>query len=500
MSGLTYDSLGPGEPLPPIPGKEASYDVKFIENDEENPKNWSTTEVNFTIVLAAAIVFLSTWGSSVVAPAIVEITKEFQVGFVVATLCISLYVVGYAVGPVLWGPASEHYGRRPILLVGVFGFTVFSFASATAKDFQTLVITRFFTGAFGSSPLSVSPSMGVDCLNQNKLGAAMGIVISMVITGALISPVVASYITTSYLGWRWTEYITGIMGSFVLVISLFFLKETYPPRILAARAEVIRKETGNWAIAAPIERIGMDFRGIVRNLMLTPMIMLAVEPILLLVSLHLGFIYGILYLCLDAVPIIFETYGWPQENLFLPYLGMVVGDVLVVMCHLLYFEKRYNRLVAKSGKPFLPEERLQLMILSSILFPIGIFLMCWAGAYQVHWIVPTIGLSIIGFGLTGIFISAFTYIVSCYLTLSASAIAANTFVRSSFGCSFPLFARALFHNLGTQWAGTLLGCLAALLAVAPILFYWLGAELRTKSKFAINLESLQGKSVRHEKT
>jgi DHA1 family multidrug resistance protein-like MFS transporter len=67
---------------------------------------------------------------------------------------------------------------------------------------------------------------------------------------------------------------------------------------------------------------------------------------------------------------------------------------------------------------------------------------------------------------------------------AASAIAANTFVRSIFAASFPLFSRQMFDNMGIQWAGTLLGCVAVILVPIPIYFWFFGAKLRRKSQFA----------------
>jgi len=67
---------------------------------------------------------------------------------------------------------------------------------------------------------------------------------------------------------------------------------------------------------------------------------------------------------------------------------------------------------------------------------------------------------------------------------AASAIAANTFLRSLCGAGFPLFARYMIEGMGIQWAGTLLGCVALVLVPLPIIFYYRGAKLRERSKFA----------------
>ena len=90
----------------------------------------------------------------------------------------------------------------------------------------------------------------------------------------------------------------------------------------------------------------------------------------------------------------------------------------------------------------------------------------------------------IGFGIFTIFLSLLNYLVDAYLMFAASAIAANTFMRSLFGGIFPLFASYMYKGMGIQWANTMLGCVAALLVPMPVIFYLYGKKIRAKSKFA----------------
>lgn len=67
---------------------------------------------------------------------------------------------------------------------------------------------------------------------------------------------------------------------------------------------------------------------------------------------------------------------------------------------------------------------------------------------------------------------------------AASCIAANSLLRSMFGAGFPLFGDQMFNNLGIQWAGTLLGCLAAVMIPIPVVFYLYGEKIRGWSKIS----------------
>jgi hypothetical protein len=116
---------------------------------------------------------------------------------------------------------------------------------------------------------------------------------------------------------------------------------------------------------------------------------------------------------------------------------------------------------------------------------VGIFWFGWTGfTDDIHWIVPTLSGIFTGFGLMSIFLQALNYLVDAYLMFAASAIAGNTFLRSLCGAGFPLFARQMFDGMGIQYASTLLGCVAVVLAPIPFIFYRYGAKIRQRSKYA----------------
>ena len=94
------------------------------------------------------------------------------------------------------------------------------------------------------------------------------------------------------------------MGFVGLILSLVFLEETYPPIILVNKAADLRRRTKNWGIHAKQEEIEIDFRELMEKNLSRPMRMLFTEPIVLLLSIYLAFIYGLLYLFLTFYPIV----------------------------------------------------------------------------------------------------------------------------------------------------------------------------------------------------
>ncbi|KAK7203058.1 major facilitator superfamily domain-containing protein [Myxozyma melibiosi] len=489
-SGKPLPAFGGGKPYPPLVGNREAYVVEFDgPDDPTHPQNFPFLKKAKIMSVLGFSTFTAAWGSSIFSSATAEIAEKFHVSNVVALLGMSLYVLGFASGPLVWAPFSELSGRRKPIIVGMLGFSIFNLAVARAYDLQTVLICRFFAGFFGASCLTVVPAAFSDIFGNRWRGTAMVIFSAAVFCGPLMAPVVGGFIAASYLKWRWTEYLTMIMGWASFIIIVLFIDETYAPAVLIEKASLIRRATGNWSIHARQEQVELNFRELIEKNFTRPVRMLYSEPILLLITIYTAFVYGILYLLLECYPIIFiEGYGMSSTVGMLPYMGMIVGQLLGCGVVLL-FEPRVLRAIAANGNRPVPEARLEPTMIGGFLFPIGMFWLTWCGAYHehVHWMAPTAAGVFIGSGIILIFLTCITYLVESYLMFAASAVAANTVLRSGFGAGFPLFATAMFHNLGTQWAGTLLGCLGLLLAPVPILFYKYGKRLRKASKYAPNI-------------
>ncbi|ANB12532.1 Tpo1p [Sugiyamaella lignohabitans] len=483
-------SMGGGKPLPPLPAlsKEA-YRVDYEGPDDPyHPYNWPSRRKLVTYICLVYTSLCVTMGSAVYSPASEVIAKKYNVGSVVTILGTSVYILGFASGPVVWGPISENkFGRKSPSIVSIFLFTIFSFGAAVSKDLQTLIICRFFAGLTGSAPWAVVVASFSDLYDNSHRGKPIIVFMFVTFMGPLVGPIVGAFLTNSNLGWRWTQYISGIMGAVALIVDILFVEETYHPLLLAYKAKALRKATGNWAIYAAHEEKEINLNDIVTKTVARPIVMLFTEPILLLISVYTAFIYGILYLFLEAYPIVFAGYGLTGGVEQLPYFALVIGLGIASLSIAYILDPQYRKkLLANGGKP-VPEARLPAMIYGGIAFPIGIFWFTWTGNYpqHIHWIVPTLSGMFTGYSLLAIFQPAISYLVEAYPTYAASALAAATFVRSSFGATFPLFAGAMFHNLGINWAGTVIGCLGLIMVPVPILFLRYGQQIRARSKFGV---------------
>ncbi|KAK6201626.1 putative transporter [Scheffersomyces amazonensis] len=483
--------MGGDRPYPPGLPDRSPYAIQFDGPlDPLHPHNYSLIKkIFFTASVGLAALSVS-MGSAFFAESQEVIMEKFHVGATTATLGTSLFVFGFASGPVIWGPLCELFGRKTVMVPSTFGYVCFSFAVATAKDLQTIMICRFFAGFVGAAPLVVAPAVMADLFSAKARGTAIAVFAMVLFGGPMLAPILGGFtVKNPGLGWRWTSYFCALIGVLSFLMNTLVLEETHHAIILTQKAEKLRRRTGNWGIFAPHEEVNLSFREIVEKNITRPIVMLVTEPILLLITIYNAFIYGMLYLFLTAIPLIFlGNYRFSQGVAELPYLAMLIG-IFFGGLTIIFFEKRYNRAMdANGGKP-VPEERLPPMMVGSFFFAGGIFWLGWAGDYadRVPWIVPTLGAGFIGYGLILIFLPCLNYIIDCYLFFAASALAGNTFLRSAFGAVFPLFARQMFESMQIKWASTLLGCVAIVMIPVPFLFYKYGRRLRDKSKYAFVL-------------
>ncbi|KAA8647872.1 hypothetical protein EYZ11_011368 [Aspergillus tanneri] len=478
--------FGAGKPYPPLLPPQEEYVVEFDGKDDPlYPQNWPLGRKTYISTILAFTSICSTFDSAIFGSSTNNVARVFGVGVEVASLSSSLYIIGYASGPLIWAPLSELKGRRLPIIISMMGFGIFNIGVAASKDIQTLMLCRFFAGIFGSCPLAVVAAIFSDIYNNRTRGIAIAMFSSTVFLGPLLAPFIGGFINTSYLGWRWTAYLPAIMGFFAFVLNLFFLKESYPPVVLIDKAALLRRRTKNWGIHAKQEEIEVDLQELLINNFSRPLRLLIREPLILAVTVYLSFIYGLLYCFMTAYTIVFQgVHGMTAGVGGLPLFGMVVG-LLIAGSYSIYSSRGYNaKLEANGGIP-VPEWRLPPVIVGGILFAVGLFWFGWTGfTGSIPWIVPTLSGLFTGFGLLIVFIQLFNYLIDTYLMFAASAIAANTFCRSLLASSFPLFSRQMFNNMGIQWAATLLGCLATILVPIPICFYFFGKKLRMRSKFA----------------
>ncbi|BGP43462.1 hypothetical protein JCM10449v2_007497 [Rhodotorula kratochvilovae] len=443
--------------------------VIWDENDSENPQNWSDLRKWGVTLLCAQATLVVTFASSAPSSTVRQMSEDFGCSNLVGQLATSLFLAGYCAGPLIWAPLSEIIGRRPVFVVSLLIFAIFQIGDALAQNIWTLVIIRFLAATFASSPLTNAGGVIADMFDAVGRGQSMAVFSASVFLGPVCGPIAAGFLVDSYLRWRWIYWIIGIWGLASWVSIAVFLPETYHPALLKKRAERLRKEDPSLHADkyAELEKADFTLKSILKRTLARPAIMLCVEPIVMTVTIYLSILRG-----------------FNSGEVGLIFIGIGIGTTLGAILSI-YTQRHYRELVPKwHGHPP-PEERLWGGMLAGPLLVVGIFWLGWTGNYpSVHWAVPAVSTILIGMSFTLIFISFLAYLVEVYLMFSASALAANTIVRSAIAAAFPLFVQQMFAALGVNWACSLIGFVAILTAPAPFIFYRYGWRLREKSRFA----------------
>lgn len=468
---------------PNLSNEKTRIKVEWAENDPLNPHNWKTSYKCWLTLQLGILALAPSFGSSVISPAGPAIAKEFNISEEVTVLNVSLYVLGFALGPCLWAPVSEVWGRKVSMLPPLFCMGLFSIGTARSKTAASLFITRFFAGVFGSAPISnVSAALG-DFWSREARGTAVSFYAIMVVGGPTIAPVVGAALTEK-LSWRWTEYVETIFVYAAFALTLMCFPEVYGPVLLKRKAQKMRKETGNNQYYHPHEEVKVDFKSIVTKQLSRPLMMLTTEPMVTAIAFYASFVYAVLYMTLEVFPIVFEqNHHLGSIVASASFLGLFVGVLCALVINLGNQPHYIRRVRASGGKP-VPEARLPPMAIGGVIFTIGLFCFGWTGTPNISIWAPVVFTLFIGAGFNSIFQQCINFLVDTYGVYAASATAANTFLRSLMACGLPLVVKPMFGALGVGPGMSVLGAVAAAAIPVPFLFMKFGYSLRKRSRFA----------------
>ncbi|KAF7628667.1 hypothetical protein AFLA_004016 [Aspergillus flavus NRRL3357] len=289
--------------------------VAFQPHDPDHPNNWSKFWKIFVLVTGANEVMNSTVGSSVTGGATKAIAQEFNVtNQQILVLPISMFLVGYILGPLLWGPLSEAQGRSKVVSI--------------------LLIFMLLDGMAASAPIAIVGGIYADIeADPTARGRLMAYYMTATTIGPVLGPLASGFLV-SY-GWR-SCFWFGLAYAGISLPMALLMPETYAPIILQRRAKRLRKETGNSNIISPLELGSRDFKRTLAISLARPLRMLFYEPITSCSCLYLALTYAIFYLYFQAYPLVFQgIYGMgPAKSglCFLPIgVGAVVGCV-IFMC------------------------------------------------------------------------------------------------------------------------------------------------------------------------
>lgn len=316
----------------------------------------------------------------------------------------------------------------------------------------------------------------------------------------MLGPVIGGFLAASN-GWRWTFWLLAILGGAIEAATLILMRETSPKILLERKAARLRASTGNVRFRSKLAH-KLTPQQVLTQALVRPTMLLIRSPVVLVLSLYASLVFGVIYLLFTTFDSVFSgQYGFPASISGLVYLGLGIALVLgVVIFGSLNPRIQAARMKADGVDKPKPEYRLLLMIWLSPCVALGLFIYGWTAYYKVYWIVPIIGTFFIGLGAYFVLVSCIPYYYSAYQTRAnfhqmptqlylielfgskgaPSALSAMNLLRYMGGTFLPLAGPRLYRALGYGWGNSLLGFLALLFALPPVLFYKYGERLRAK--------------------
>lgn len=461
---------------------EGRYIISWSKgNDPENPKNWPRRKKMVNVFIISLMALLCPMSSSIMSPGLPQIQHDFNTNETLAALSVSIFVIGFGVGPLLIAPISETIGRRSIYLVCFPIFAVCQIPCALAKNLAMLIVFRFISGFFGSAGIACGGGTISDMFDARERTPIVGKYVLGILIGPAVAPVIGGF-TVQGLSWRWTFWIMLIMASVNSLVAIFFLHESYAPKLLEERAKRMAVELDHPTIAA--DHDPRDLRTRLFVAVKRPMKILFLQPIVFLLASYMALIYGTLYAEFTTFPTVFRNqYGFSEGIIGLVYLAPGLGFLAAIVVGVPQIQSWYLKLADrqpdKQGKP---EFRMPVANVGAVLVPMGLFWYGWSVEYRNFWLVPLIGNFFFGAGMIVLFQAINNYYIDGFARYAASAIAAGSIFRAVVGAVFPLWVPFMYDALGYGWGTSVLGLAAVLIMPAPYLIMRYGERLRTKFK------------------
>jgi DHA1 family bicyclomycin/chloramphenicol resistance-like MFS transporter len=187
--------------------------------------------------LMAAISALPPLAIDMYLPAIPGMAESYGTEISTVQYSLSVFLVSFGFGMMLFGPLSDRYGRRPLAVFGMLGFAAFSLALALSPTAEIFLILRVFQGFLGSAATITIPAMIRDCFGKDT-AKGMSTVTMIMLTAPLVSPLIGSAFLT-WFDWHSIFFLLAIYAAIVLMLIIWKLPETLAAESLQNRQPVL---------------------------------------------------------------------------------------------------------------------------------------------------------------------------------------------------------------------------------------------------------------------
>ncbi|KAJ5104463.1 hypothetical protein NUU61_001810 [Penicillium alfredii] len=381
-------------------------------------------------------------------------------------MALSIYLLVTAFGPLVIGPLSEVYGRKPILHGSNFWFLVWNIVCGFAKSKEMLITAPFLAGFGASANYALAKGVLGDVCRPEQRGRLLGVYLLIPLLFAAMS------------------WATSVFQAVMILVSFSLFHETYTPLILRKRAERLRHDTGDLQYETADERLRANrFSSMVLGrALIRPLRLLVFHSIIQITSVLSAFYYGILYIVLSTFSDLWiDQYKQSIDLSGLRYIACALGEVIGSQIEATFMVLSYWRMRSRlNGEPA-PESRIPLVLPGSVLRLSSLFLYEWAAEKRLHWAVVDVGifLNMLGMQINGMPPQA--CVMEAYSDHISSAMAATQLMCGLTAFLFPLFGPRMYQVFGYGWGNRTIAFIGLAFSIpAPLVIMVFGVKLRAK--------------------
>jgi MFS transporter, DHA1 family, multidrug resistance protein len=162
-------------------------------------------------------------------PSLPDIGRELAASSAQVQLTISFYLVGFALGQIVYGPLSDRHGRKPVLLAALVLFSTAGLACAFASSIHALIIARFFQAFGGAGAVVLARAIVRDLYSGTRAGREFSLMGTIMGLAPIIAPLIGSVLQMAF-GWRAIFVALVVVGSIAAVLAWYLLPETLKTR------------------------------------------------------------------------------------------------------------------------------------------------------------------------------------------------------------------------------------------------------------------------------
>ncbi|KAJ1974188.1 hypothetical protein H4R34_004810 [Dimargaris verticillata] len=444
----------------------------------------------FIVIVVSLSGALAPFASNIFLPSLTDIAADLVSTVEEINVAVSVFMLGLAVAPVLWGPMADQFGRRYVYALSTLVCMAASIGCALATSAPMLLGMRFWQAFGGSCTMVIGAGTISDIYEPFQRGTAMGVYFGGSMFGPVLGTIIGGYLAEA-LGWRWTFWLTAILSGVFFALLTFAIPETHRG-ILARKCQILLKGLPADIHLQPAPQFSWRAMNVFSILpclqfsyVLIPVVATAV-------------VYSSYYAMTTAYSMLLrQEYHFATGTIGLCYLAIGAGNIVgCVVCGPAVdytFNRRCHQLeraesdqvetgstvgsMSPVDQPY--EYRLPSVVVLTGLVPLGLAAFGWTMQFQTAVVFPLISGFFVGFGMNVLVSGASTYLIDVFTAKGASVVSVMTLIRSLYCALWTGVIELVMKSWGVGWAFTFLGLTCLVVTGALALLFVCGQRWRT---------------------